>query len=555
MIIEPKIREKDGEKLFLRLTLNQRMQHILLLVSFAILTLTGLPMKYFDTAWGTFLYPLLGGIEWAPIIHRVSAIVIILTFFYHIGYCIAVAYTYYLRPLKQDGRLTLFNVIKSILSMPMIPNLEDLRESKEILLYYFFLSSNKPVMRRFGVREKLGYWAVFWGMPVLGISGWFLWAEGIITRYLPGIVLNLSYLAHTDEALLAAIVIFIWHLYNTHISLSKFPMGMSWFTGYENEEEMMEEHYAHYVDTMKQEGREAEIKEEKEDPFEGQSPLIKMFNRVYLVTLMVILTSTTIFISIAIYQTTFGHLPPPSDAPIAKKESAKLERLLEKIVVEDKEKEKFYRGYRITAEKELKGYYHNIALKVGPDNRSHCIKCHGDFPHGETKQIRAFLNMHAFFLTCETCHIRPEENEETFLYQWYDRESGEIVEDPEIGAKPIDALDLRLVPCRMEEGKLIREDSDERIRFTKDFIRMVEDETLGFEEEKEKLKKIHDHINPESIQCQECHTKDKPFLPYEKIGYSQRRIGYLCSDEISRMIREHELFVSPTPLKEWEEEK
>jgi hypothetical protein len=84
---------------------------------------------------------------------------------------------------------------------------------------------------------------------------------------------------------------------------------------------------------------------------------------------------------------------------------------------------------------------------------------------------------------------------------------------------------------------------------------MVEEETLGFEEEKEKLKKIHDHINPESIQCQECHTKDKPFLPYEKIGYSQRRIGYLCSDEISRMIREHELFVTPTPLKEWEEEK
>ena len=224
-------------------------------------------------------------------------------------------------------------------------------------------------------------------------------------------------------------------------------------------------------------------------------------------------------------------------------------------MVEDKEKEKFYRGYRITAEKELKGYYHNIALKVGPDNRSHCIKCHGDFPHGETKQIRAFLNMHAFFLTCETCHIRPEENEETFLYQWYDRESGEIVEDPEIGAKPIDALDLRLVPCRMEEGKLIREDSDERIRFTEDFIRMVEEETLGFEEGKEKLKKIHDHINPESIQCQECHTKDKPFLPYEKIGYSQRRIGYLCSDEISRMIREYELFVTPTPLKEWEEEK
>ena len=122
MIIEPKIREKDGEKLFLRLTLNQRMQHILLLVSFTVLTLTGLPMKYFDTTWGMFLYPLLGGIEWAPIIHRVSAIIIILTFFYHIVYCLAIAYTSYLRPLKQENRLTLLNAIKSILSMPMVPN-------------------------------------------------------------------------------------------------------------------------------------------------------------------------------------------------------------------------------------------------------------------------------------------------------------------------------------------------------------------------------------------------------------------------------------------------
>jgi hypothetical protein len=83
---------------------------------------------------------------------------------------------------------------------------------------------------------------------------------------------------------------------------------------------------------------------------------------------------------------------------------------------------------------------------------------------------------------------------------------------------------------------------------------MVEEGTLSYEEDKEKLKKIHDHINPESIQCQECHTKENPLLPYEKIGYSERRVGYLCSEEISRMIREYKLFSTPSPLKEWEEE-
>jgi len=553
MIIEPKIIEKNGKRFFLRLTLNQRMQHLLLLVSFAILALTGIPMKYYDTSWGIFLYTILGGIEWAPIIHRIAAIVILLTFFYHIGYFLAIAYIYYLRPLKEKGQFTFFNAIKSILSMPMVPNAADLREAKEILMYYFFLSNKKPIMKRFGVREKFGYWAVFWGMPILGITGFFLWAEGIITRYLPGIALNISYLAHSDEALLAVSVIFIWHLYNTHLNLSKFPMGLSWFTGYENEEEMMEEHYVHYIDTMKKEGLDADIKEEKKDPLEGKSLLVRMLNKSYLVALIFILTSTTIFIVTAIYQTTFGPLRAHSEAPTSKKESTKLEEFLEKIVLE--EKERFYRGYRITMEKELKGYYHNIALRVGPDNRSHCIKCHGDFPHGETKQIRAFLNMHAFFSSCETCHIRPEETEENLVYQWYDRKSGVIVENPEIGTKPIDALDLKLIPCRIIEGELIREDSEERIRFTEDFIGMVEKGALSFEEEKENLKKIHDHINPQSIQCQECHTKDKPFLSYEKIGYSQRRIGYLCSEEISRMIRDHKLFYTPTPLKEWEEKK
>lgn len=554
MIIEPKIKEINGERFFLRLTLNQRMQHLLLLVSFAVLAFTGIPMKYYDTSWGTFLYTLLGGIEWAPIIHRVAAIVILLTFFYHVAYFSAIAYTSYLRPLKQENRLTIFNAIKSILSMPLVPNATDLREAKDILMYYFFLSNKRPIMRRFGVREKFGYWAVFWGMPILGITGFFLWAESIITRYLPGIVLNISYLAHSDEALLAVVVIFIWHIYNVHITLSKFPMGMSWFTGYENEKEMMEEHYAHYIDTMKQEGLDADIKEEKKDPSEGQSPSVKILNKLYLVALMFILISTTIFITVAIYQVTFGHLPPREES-IAKKEPVQLEKLLEKIVVEDPEKERLYRGYRITEEKELKGFYHNIALSVGPDNRSHCIKCHGDFPHGETKQIRAFLNMHAFFLSCETCHIRPEETEKDLVYQWYDRESGVIVENPEIGTKPIDALGLKLIPCRVKEGKLVREDSEERIRFTEDFIRMVEKETISFEEEKEALKKLHDHINPQSIQCQECHTKEKPFLTFEKIGYSERRIGYLCSEEISRMIRDYKLFHTPTPLKEWEEKE
>lgn len=553
MTLEPTIKKKNDERFFLRLTLNQRIQHIVLILSFTILALTGMPMKYFDSSWSTLLFALFGGIEWAPIIHRVAAIVILLSFFYHIIYVLVIANIYFIRPLRKENRCTFRNMILSILSMPMIPNAADLREAKDILMYYSFISNKKPVKGRFGVTEKFGYWAVFWGMPILGITGFFLWAEGIVTRYLPGIALNISYIAHSDEALLAVTVIFIWHLYNTHISLSKFPMGMSWFTGYENEEEMMEEHYAHYVETMKKEGLGAEIKKEKKDHFEGQSLFLRMASKVFVISLMFLLTLATIFIARTIYQTTFGHLPPPREAIAKEKQPAKLEEFLEKIVLEDKDKERLYRGYRITMEKELKGYYHNIALKVKPDKRSHCILCHGDFPHGETKHIRAFLNMHNFYLACETCHIRAEDATETFVYRWYDIDSGDIIPNPVIDNKPTDELDIKLIPCRIEKGKLIRADSEERIKLTKDFVRKVEKDEISFEEEKEILKQIHDRVNPQSIQCQECHTRDKLIVPLAEIGYTERRIGYICSDEISRMIRDYKLYSSPTVLKTWEE--
>ncbi len=98
MSAETRIKENNEQRFFLRLTLNQRIQHIVLILSFSILALTGMPMKYFDSSWGTSLFSLFGGIEWAPIIHRIAAIVILLMFFYHVIYVLVIAYTNFIRP-------------------------------------------------------------------------------------------------------------------------------------------------------------------------------------------------------------------------------------------------------------------------------------------------------------------------------------------------------------------------------------------------------------------------------------------------------------------------
>ncbi len=83
-------------------------------------------------------------------------------------------------------------------------------------------------------------------------------------------------------------------------------------------------------------------------------------------------------------------------------------RFLEEVLLEDAGKKKFYRGFRVLKEQEVTGHFHNITMQVTPDDRSYCIKCHGDFPHGTKDEMRTYLNMHDFYLACQTCHIKRD---------------------------------------------------------------------------------------------------------------------------------------------------
>ncbi len=56
----------------------QRIEHGLLVLSFTILSISGLPQKYPDTGWGQWMIWLMGGIETTRFIHHTAAIVLIL---------------------------------------------------------------------------------------------------------------------------------------------------------------------------------------------------------------------------------------------------------------------------------------------------------------------------------------------------------------------------------------------------------------------------------------------------------------------------------------------
>lgn len=541
---EPLIEVKKGKRYFRHLTLNQRWQHIAMMLSFAGLALTGLPMKYFHVDWVERLYLFMGGIPVATVAHRVCAIVMGGIFLYHFVY-IAVTYiTYYMLPLVRAGKLNVRTFVQSFLCLPMIPNLEDLREVWLLNKYRLFFTNVKPAAGRFTLKEKFGYFAVFWGVPVIGLSGLMLWGEELFSPlHFTKHFLTVCLIAHSDEALLASIVIFLWHIYNTHLKRGNFPMGLAWFTGNKDEHEILDDHYGYYLGAVAKEGQSPAA------PHPHVSPARRVFARGFDLVMLLFLTASTGFLCWLVFNTVFGyHMIAYSRAP--KHEHLTKPQFLQEVVLDGETQKTFYRGFRIVEEQEIGDHYHNIALNVGPDNRSHCIACHGDFPHGKTDQIRSYLNMHAFFLACQTCHVRPGQDEQPYTYQWYNRETGQVLkETPDLGIDEIDRLGIKLIPGEQTPQGWKRIDSDEAIAFARTFIEQADRGELRTEEKKQTIDTIHRRVSKESITCRQCHSPDESFLPYRQIGYSPERLERLLSDDIVSMIRDYDLFVFPSFLE------
>lgn len=253
------IKIKNGNKYFFRFTLNQRIQHICLASSVIVLVLTGIPLKFHDAHWAHGLYAVFGGIKYAPVVHKVAGSILLTLFVYHLCYISYLIYVRQIVPLKQKEGLSAGKVLKLLLSQPLVPNVKDVRDIIDLLKYLLFLSDKRPEGDRFTWKEKFDYWAPFWGIVIIGSSGLIMWQKEFFTQFLPGNFINFALIAHSDEALLAALFLFIWHFYNVHFSISVFPMGTVFLTGYLPEKLMIEEHYEYYVKVMTKAGLQHEI--------------------------------------------------------------------------------------------------------------------------------------------------------------------------------------------------------------------------------------------------------------------------------------------------------
>ena len=208
-----------------RFDVHQRIQHILMFTSFIILAVTGFPQKYADLSISQQFIGLLGGLETTQLIHHVAAWVMIFDGIYHVVY---LAYSIVVR--------------RQLRGLQMIPSLKDFLDLKDAILYFAGARKTRPRFGRFAYLEKFDYWAVFWGMFIMGGSGLVLMYPVIVSRLAGGPVVPMALAAHSDEAVLAVAWIFLVHLFYAHLAPAVFPFNTSIFTGKVPIERYREEH-------------------------------------------------------------------------------------------------------------------------------------------------------------------------------------------------------------------------------------------------------------------------------------------------------------------------
>jgi cytochrome b subunit of formate dehydrogenase len=191
--------------------------HVSIVVSFLMLAVSGLPLKFATAPWADTMVKYLGGAYAAGIIHRIAAIITFGYFAVHIG---MLAHAWFVK--KERG---FFWGWRS-----MVPQPRDVSDFIANMKYFLYLGP-RPKFDRFTYWEKFDYLAVFWGVAMIGVSGLMLWFPDFFSKFLPGWALNAAYIIHSDEALLATGFIFLFHFFHTHLRPEAFPMDPVIFTG------------------------------------------------------------------------------------------------------------------------------------------------------------------------------------------------------------------------------------------------------------------------------------------------------------------------------------
>jgi cytochrome b subunit of formate dehydrogenase len=222
----------DAHKQYRRFNRLHIFLHILVITSFLLLSLTGLPLKFSTQHWAVEMMNFYGGSANAALLHRVGAAI---TFVYF-GSALVMSFNFLFVRKDIPG-----NPLQRLFGPDSLCfNLRDIYDVTNMVKWFFFMGP-KPTFERWTYWEKFDFIAVFWGMFAIGGSGLMLWFPEFFGLFLPGWAFNVATIVHSDEALLATGFIFSVHFFNTHGRPEKFPMDFVIFNGQIAKEEMLEE--------------------------------------------------------------------------------------------------------------------------------------------------------------------------------------------------------------------------------------------------------------------------------------------------------------------------
>jgi cytochrome b subunit of formate dehydrogenase len=218
---------------YLRFTLAQRYLHGVLAVTFLGLSATGLPLRFARASWALAFANAVGGFGVILFFHKLCAVALTIAFLIHVANIV-----YRVLVKKEYGVVWGPN--------SMVPGLKDIQDFIANIKWFLWLGP-KPKIDRYGYWGKVDYWAVFWGMAIIGLSGYAMWFAPFFARIVPGSWLNIALLIHGEEALLAVSFIFTIHFFNEHLRPDNFPMDLTIFTGKQTEKEFKQRHPEEYA--------------------------------------------------------------------------------------------------------------------------------------------------------------------------------------------------------------------------------------------------------------------------------------------------------------------
>ncbi len=214
----------SAPSLLYRMTVNERLQHGALVLSFVTLVVTGFMLRYPEAWWVVAIRGWSDQIfAWRGLLHRAAGVALVAAGLWHAAYLLG----------TRRGRR---------LFLDLLPRRGDLGDMVAVLRFNLGFSKEKPQLGRFSYHEKIEYWALLWGSAIMGLTGVVLWFENTFIGLLTKHAYDVARTVHFYEAVLATLAIVVWHFYFVIFNPDVYPMNLSWLTGRLSEKEMAEGH-------------------------------------------------------------------------------------------------------------------------------------------------------------------------------------------------------------------------------------------------------------------------------------------------------------------------